>query len=73
MSLEDYRRYPDDITDTQTLFKLIAQIRVGNRPARIEPRAIKQRPKPYPRLSKPRWEARKEIRKQGHEKKLRLI
>lgn len=59
--------------DTDTLFKLIAQIRVGNRPGRIEPRAVKRRPKPYPRLSKPRREAREEIRKQGHEKKLRLI
>jgi hypothetical protein len=30
------------------LFTLIGQLRVGNRPGRIEPRARKRRPKPYP-------------------------
>ncbi len=58
--------------DIETLFVLIAQIRVGNRPGRVEPRAVKRRPKPYPRLKKPRAEARKDIRKQGHAKKLGL-
>ncbi len=36
----------------------IAYHRIGNRPGRVEPRAVKRRPKPYPRLSKPRSEAR---------------
>lgn len=58
--------------DTATLFLLIAQIRVGDRPGRVEPRAVKRRPKPYPRLNKPRWEAREDIRKQGHARKLQL-
>lgn len=49
-----------------TLFKLIAQIRVGNRPGRIEPRARKRRPKPYPWLKVPRGLARQQIRKLGY-------
>ncbi len=52
------------------LLVLIAQQRVGNRPGRIEPRAIKQRPKPYPLLIKPRAIARTDARKYGHPKKL---
>lgn len=52
-------------------FMLIAQQTVGNRPGRVEPRAIKRRPKPYPLLMKTRVEAREEIRKNGHPKKLK--
>lgn len=57
--------------DTAALFILIAQIRVGNRPGRLEPRAVKRRPKPYPRLHCHRWKAREDIKKRGHAKKLR--
>lgn len=57
--------------DTAALFILIAQIRVGNRPGRVEPRAVKRRPKPYPRLHCHRWKAREDIRKNGHAEKLR--
>ena len=32
--------------------------RVGNRPDRVEPRAVKRRPKPHPLLTKPRAQAR---------------
>jgi hypothetical protein len=39
-------------TDPDTLFRLIAQSTVGNRPGRIEPRARKRRPKPYPWLKR---------------------
>ncbi len=53
------------------LFILIAQQRVGKRPRRIEPRAIKRRPKPFPLLTKPREIAREEVRKNGHPKKLK--
>ncbi|MDZ7768065.1 MAG: IS4 family transposase [Woeseiaceae bacterium] len=56
--------------DTANLFMLIAQVRVGDRPGRVEPRAIKRRPKWYPRLQKPRWQAREDIRKHGHPQKL---
>lgn len=57
--------------DTTGLFLLIAQIRVGNRPGRLEPRMIKRRPKPYTFLGAPRWKARRRIRRRGHAKKLR--
>lgn len=53
-------------TDPDTLFRLIAQPTVGNRPGRIEPRARKRRPKPYPWLKRPRAEARERVRRYGH-------
>ena len=53
------------------LFILIAQRHVGNRPGRIEPRAMKRRPKPFPLLTKPRPIAREDVRKNGHPKKLK--
>lgn len=53
------------------LLALIAQRRVGNRPGRLEPRAIKRRPKPFPLLMRPRAEARLEVMKNGHPKKLK--
>jgi hypothetical protein len=40
---------------------LIAEPRVGLRPGRVEPRAVKRRPKPFSLLSKPRVVARAEI------------
>lgn len=48
-------------------FASIAQHQVGHRPDRVEPRAVKRRPKPYPLLRKPRQEARQELlrRRQG--------
>jgi hypothetical protein len=48
------------------LLELIAQHRVANRSGRIEPRAVKRRPKPFPLLSVPRAEAREFIRQHGH-------
>lgn len=53
------------------LFMLMSEKRVGNRPGRIEPRAVKRRPKPFPLLTKLRSEAREDIRKNGHPKKLK--
>lgn len=58
-------------TTRDGLWGLIAQQRVGNRPGRLEPRAIKRRPKPYPLLIKPRAIAREDIRNYGHPKKLK--
>jgi len=56
-----------DLTaDPATLFRLIAQPSVGNRPGRIEPRARKRRPKSYPWLKVPRDEARENVRRYGH-------
>jgi hypothetical protein len=51
------------------LAMLIAQKRVGNRPGRIEPRAVKRRPKQMPLLTKPRAEARLEVFRHGHPRK----
>jgi Transposase DDE domain len=56
--------------DTAALFRLIAHIRVGNRPGRMEPRLIKTRPKPFGRLQTTRRRARANIRKYGRPKKL---
>ena len=47
------------------LLKAIASHRVGNRHRRSEPRAVKRRSKPYPLLTKPREEARNELRGGG--------
>lgn len=41
------------------LLEAIAYKTVGNRPGRHEPRRVKRRPKPYPRLMKPRHQYRK--------------
>jgi hypothetical protein len=60
-----------DDSQLARLFILIAQQRVGNRPGRIEPRAIKRRPKPFPLLTKSRTIAREDVRKYGHPKKLK--
>jgi hypothetical protein len=48
------------------LFKLIAQVTVGQRPGRLEPRARKRRPKPYPWLKVPRRLARQQVREHGY-------
>jgi len=53
------------------LFELMAQQRVGKRPKRVEPRAVKRRPKAYPLLRKPRSEARQRVLDFGHPKKLK--
>jgi hypothetical protein len=50
----------------EILFRTIAQLRVGNRPGRIEPRARKRRPKSYQWLKVPRRKARRQIRLYGH-------
>jgi hypothetical protein len=59
----------DASKDTAGLFGLIAQIRVGNRPGRVEPRLVKRRPKPFSRLQTTRHEARENIKKFGHPKR----
>ncbi len=60
----------DASEDTAAMFRLIAHIRVGNRPGRMEPRLVKTRPKPFGRLQTTRRKARANIRKYGHPKKL---
>ena len=61
------QRFPHDpALHNHALFRLIAQLKVGNRPGRIEPRARKRRPKPYPWLKVPRAQARLHIAIHGH-------
>src|ERR1017187_10532483 len=55
--------------DTAALFRLIAQVRVGNRPGRIKPRLVKRSPKPFPPLQTTRRRARANIRKYGRPKR----
>ncbi len=60
-----------DAMSINALLVLIAEPRVGLRPGRVEPRAVKRRPKPFPLLTKPRAEAREYIQENGHPKKQR--
>jgi hypothetical protein len=50
--------HPERHPHNAGLFRLIAQLKVAHRPGRIEPRARKRRPKPYPWLKVPRARAR---------------
>jgi hypothetical protein len=47
------------------MFSLIEKRLVGNRPGRMEPRAIKRRTKPYKLLMIPMSKARQDIMKNG--------
>lgn len=60
-----------DAVSINALLILIAEPRVGLRPGRTEPRALKRRPKPFPSLTKPRSVARAEVQEYGHPKKQR--
>lgn len=48
--------------DLPRLLELIGKKRVGDRPDRYEPRAVKRRPKPHPLLNMTRAEAKRRIR-----------
>ena len=57
---------PDTLTVlARTQWRLIAWHQVGHRPDRVEPRAIKRRPKSHKLLNKPREEARAELLRTG--------
>lgn len=58
-----------NIENSTEIFVLMAQRKVGNRPGRAEPRAIKRRPKAYPLMMKPRTQMKADIRESGHPKK----
>ena len=68
-----YLQQPQNLDDDllESLFQMMAQQRVGNRAGRIEPRAVKRRPKAYPMLMIPRGGAREKVKKNGHPKKLK--
>jgi Transposase DDE domain len=46
----------------EALLEVIASSEVGNRPNRVEPRAVKRRPKPHRLLNEPRQQARDRLR-----------
>jgi len=60
-----------DAVSINALLVLIAEPRVGLRSGRVEPRAVKRRPKPFALLTKTRAVAREEIKINGHPKKQR--
>jgi len=68
-----YMHHPQSLDDKKLaiLFQMMAQQRVGNRPGRVEPRAVKRRPKAFPLLTKSRPLAREQVREYGHPKKLK--
>lgn len=61
----------DDLANVGKLLALVSEKSVGNRPGRVEPRAIKRRPKPYPLLMENRTLAREKVKLYGHPKKLK--
>lgn len=48
------REFPSVTLWWESLLATIAQLEVGDRPDRVEPRAVKRRPKDYPSLTTPR-------------------
>jgi len=71
LAFSNQRHSSDPATIKTNLLALIAQRKIGNRPGRAEPRAVKRRPKPFPLLMQIRAAAQKEIRENGHPKKLK--
>jgi hypothetical protein len=67
----DYHAGTDRDEKLRGLFLLIAERCVGNRPGRIEPRAVKRRAKPFALLKQPRALARAEVREHGHPRGLK--
>jgi hypothetical protein len=61
----------DELINVGKLLALVSEKSVGNRPGRVEPRAIKRRPKPYPLLMENRTLVREKIKLHGHPKKLK--
>lgn len=53
-------------TVIDALLSALAAERVGDRPGRCEPRAVKRRPKPHKRLTQPRAEARQAVCPHAH-------
>ena len=51
-----------DALEVRSFLVVLITHRVADRPNRKEPRAVKRRPKPYPLLTKPRAQARAELR-----------
>jgi Transposase DDE domain len=63
ISFVDAARWLADAIHGASELKLVV---VPERPGRIEPRAVKRRPKQYPRLNRPRATLRKSLRRKKH-------
>lgn len=68
---KDALNYADHNESTAGFLALVAEQTVGKRPGRIEPRAIKRRPKPYPLLMQTRADGKEKVRQYGHPKKVK--
>jgi hypothetical protein len=69
-----WRQQAGNLSDHESLnilLRLIIEKTVGQRPGRVEPRAVKRWRKSFPLLTKSRSEMRAEIKKYGHPKKLK--
>jgi len=53
------------------MLKLIVKNKIGNRPGRMEPRVIKQRPKPFKTLKKPRNIEKNRLKKNAEKRALK--
>jgi hypothetical protein len=51
----------DAVRYYEIMLGMISSHRIGNRPNRREPKAVKRRPKPYPRLQRPRSELKAKL------------
>ena len=51
----------DYVRVAKVMLKMLRKQKVGNRPGRCEPRAVKVRPKPQKLLTEPRQEARAKL------------
>lgn len=60
----------DAAEDLPAIFRVIAYVRAGKRPRRIEPRAVKRPAKPFLRLNAPHRGASRNVRLYGHSQKL---
>lgn len=66
---QQYRDALATASDLMALLAMMAEQRVGLRPGRIEPRALKRRLRNFPLLMQPRALARQDVRLHGHPKK----
>ena len=73
VSFTSQRRQTYDDEQVSVLMLMIAERRVGKRPGRIGPRAVKRLPKPMPLLTKPRQVAKAQVERYGHPKKLKQV
>jgi hypothetical protein len=60
----------DKVIDEEML-RLLARRQVGNRSGRIEPRAVKRKPKAYSLLMIPRAQASQAVMRKDHPKKMK--